>query len=198
MAKQTASQTIGPYFAYCLTPEPWGRKGITTNRLCAVDTPGEHIAIRGRVIDGTGEGVGDALVELWQANAAGRYRHPADKRSDLPLDDGFTGFGRAMTGADGGFSFETVKPGRVPGRGNQMQAPHVSLIVQARGMLSHAFTRFYFSDEAGANGEDAVLAQVEEARRPTLIAIREDTPGGPVYKLDIVLQGEGETVFFDA
>jgi protocatechuate 3,4-dioxygenase alpha subunit len=198
MAKQTASQTIGPYFAYCLTPEPWGKTGITSNRLVGIDTPGEHIAIQGRVIDGAGAGVNDALVELWQANAAGRYRHPTDDRAELPFDEGFAGFGRAMTGADGGFSFETVKPGRVPGQGNQVQAPHVSLIVQARGMMSHAFTRFYFADETQANAADPVLALVEESRRPTLIAAREETPGGPVYRLDIVLQGAGETVFFDA
>ncbi len=198
MTKQTASQTIGPYFAYCLTPEPWGKQGITSNQLCEVQTPGEHIGIRGRVLDGTGAPVSDALVEIWQANAAGRYRHPADDRADISLDDGFNGFGRAMTGDDGGFSFETVKPGCVPGRGNQMQAPHIGLIIQARGMPSHAFTRLYFSDEAQANGEDPILALVDELRRPTLIAARDETAGGPVYRFDIVLQGDGETVFFDA
>ena len=198
MTKQTAGQTIGPYFAYCLTPEPWGRKGIASNRLTAPDTPGEHILVQGRIIDGNGDPVNDALVEVWQANAAGRYRHPADARTDLPIDEAFTGFGRCMTGKDGEFSFDTVKPGRVPGRGNQVQAPHISLIIQARGMLSHAFTRLYFSDEAAANAEDAVLGSVEEARRGTLIAQREDTAGGPVYTFNIVLQGDDETVFFDA
>ncbi len=198
MARQSPSQTIGPYFAYCLTPEPWGKKGITSNRLAAAGTPGDHIRIEGRVLDGAGEPVNDALVEIWQANAAGRYRHPADDRAELPVDDNFSGFGRCMTDDDGGFWFETVKPGRVPGRGNQVQAPHVSLIIQARGMPSHAFTRFYFADEAEANAEDPVLASVEETRRGTLIAAREDTPGGAVYRLDIVLQGELETVFFDA
>jgi protocatechuate 3,4-dioxygenase alpha subunit len=198
MAGQTASQTIGPYFAICLTPEKMGRRGIVSNRLAAPDTPGEHIRIEGRVIDGAGEGVADALLEIWQANAAGRYRHPEDRREDLALDAGFTGFGRCMTGADGGFSFETVKPGPVPGQGNRLQAPHVSLILHARGMLSHAFTRFYFSDEEAANAEDAVLALVEESRRATLIARREEAAGGTVFRLDIVLQGDGETVFFDA
>ena len=198
MARQTASQTIGPYFAYCLTPEPWGKQGITTNQLAAADTPGEHIRIEGRVLDGEGAPVGDALVEIWQANGAGRYRHRADDRADIALDDGFTGFGRCMTGDDGGFSFVTVKPGPVPGRGNQMQAPHVGLIVQARGMPSHAFTRFYFADEDEANAEDPVLATIGEARRDTLIAARDDSSGGAVYRLDIVLQGDHETVFFDA
>ena len=198
MAKQTAAQTIGPYFAYCLTPEPWGREGITTNYLCSQDTLGEHIHIQGYVLDGSGAPVGDALIELWQANAAGRYRHPSDDRGEIPLDCGFTGFGRAMTGADGGFFFETIKPGRVPGYGNQFQAPHVSLIVQARGMLCHAFTRLYFADEVEANAADGVLALVEESRRPTLVAVRDEQPGGPVYRFDIVLQGDFETVFFDA
>jgi len=198
MAKQSASQTIGPYFAYCLTPEPWGKEGITSNQLAAADTAGEHIRILGRMLDGVGAPVGDALVELWQANAAGRYRHPADDRAEVPLDDGFTGFGRCMTDDEGGFSFLTVKPGRVPGRGNQVQAPHVSLILQARGMQSHVFTRFYFADEAEANAEDPVLNTVDEARRGTLIAAREDSSGVPVYRLDIVLQGDHETVFFDA
>ena len=198
MPKQTASQTIGPYFAYCLTPEPWGRKGIASNRLCRPETPGEHIAIHGRVIDGAGEAVSDALVEIWQANAAGRYRHSADDRADLPLDENFTGFGRCMTDGDGVFSFQTVKPGRVPGHGNQVQAPHISLIIQARGMQSHAFTRLYFSDQSEANAEDPVLSSVEDARRGTLIADREETSEGVLYRLDIVLQGGDETVFFDA
>jgi len=198
MTKQSAAQTIGPYFAICLTPEIWGMEGVASNTLRRSDTPGEHIRIAGRVLDGNGEGVSDALIEIWQANGAGRYRHPEDDRAELALDEGFTGFGRCMTDGDGVFSFETVKPGRVPGQGNRLQAPHVSLIVQARGMLSHAFTRFYFSDEEAANGEDPVLALVEAARRPTLIAQRNESPDGTVYRLDIVLQGEDETVFFDA
>lgn len=198
MAKQSPSQTIGPYFAICLTPERMGREGIVSNRLIDRSTPGEHVRIQGRVIDGAGEGVSDALVELWQANAAGRYRHPEDAREELPLDEGFTGFGRCMTDEEGTFSFVTVKPGQVPGQGNRLQAPHVSLIVHARGMLSHAFTRFYFSDEEKANAEDPVLSSIEEARRPTLVAQREETADGIVYRIDIVLQGEGETVFFDA
>jgi protocatechuate 3,4-dioxygenase alpha subunit len=198
MAKQSAAQTIGPYFAICLTPEIWGMDGIASNTLRRSDTPGEHIRIQGRVLDGEGAAVSDALIEIWQANAAGRYRHPEDDREELALDEGFTGFGRCRTDENGEFSFATVKPGRVPGQGNQMQAPHVSVIVQARGMLSHAFTRFYFSDEETANEEDAVLASVEAARRPTLIAKRGETSDGIVYRLDIVLQGDEETVFFDA
>lgn len=198
MPRQTPSQTVGPYFAICLTPEAWGREGIAGNRLARPETPGEHIRIEGRLIDGAGAPVEDALIEAWQANAAGRYRHPADTREDVPLDPGFTGFGRCRTDGEGRFEFATVKPGRVPGRGNAVQAPHVNLIVQARGMLTHAFTRLYFSDEAQANAEDPMLGLVEEGRRGTLIAERRETENGSVYRFDIVLQGEGETVFFDA
>jgi protocatechuate 3,4-dioxygenase alpha subunit len=195
---QTPGQTIGPYFAYCLTPEPYGRKGITDNVMAAPGTQGEHIRITGRLLDGDGAPMDDALIEVWQANAAGRYNHPADTRADVPLDPGFKGFGRCMTAKDGCFTFDTVKPGRVPGQGNRLQAPHVSIVIQSRGMLSHACGRIYFSDETAANGEDPVLNAVEAERRPTLIARREDTPGGAVYHLDIHMQGDKETVFFDA
>ena len=195
---QTAGQTIGPYFAFCLTPEPYGRQGIAGSVMAGPATKGEHIRITGRLIDGEGGAMDDALIEVWQANAAGRYASPADARADVPLDPSFSGFGRCMTDRDGRFTFETVKPGRVPGQGNRFQAPHVSVIIHSRGMLSHACTRIYFSDEAEANAEDPVLASVEAARRPTVIARREDTPGGPVYHLDIHKQGEKETVFFDA
>lgn len=195
---QTPGQTIGPYFAYCLTPESYGHKGITDNVLAGPETAGEHIRITGRLLDGDGNPMDDALIELWQANAAGRYRHPADARDDVPLDPAFTGFGRCMTGKDGRFTFETVKPGRVPGQGNRLQAPHVSIVIQSRGMLSHAYGRMYFSDENAANDEDPVLALVPGERRGTLIARREDTPGGAVYHLDIHMQGDKETVFFDA
>ncbi len=204
MPKQTASQTVGPYFHYALTPEPYGRTGIAGGVLASADTPGERVRIVGRVLDGAGQPVPDAMVEIWQANAAGRYNHPADTREEAALDPGFRGFGRLGTDADGAFSFETIKPGPVPGRGNTLQAPHINLILFARGMPDHAFTRIYFSDEATANRDDPVLTAVEAARRATLVATREETPGGPaspngiVYRLDIRLQGEAETVFFDA
>lgn len=195
---QTPGQTIGPFFAYCLTPEPYGYPGIAGNVLVTQETTGERIRIMGRLIDGTGAPMDDALIELWQANAAGRYAHPADRRGDVPLDPSFGGFGRCMTAKDGSFTFDTVKPGRVPGQGNRLQAPHVSIVIHSRGMLSHAYGRIYFSDEDAANAEDPVLALVPEDRRDTLIATREDTPGGTVYRLDIHMQGERETVFFDA
>jgi protocatechuate 3,4-dioxygenase alpha subunit len=198
MPKQTASQTIGPFFHFALTPESYGRPGIAGGILAGGDTPGEAIRVEGRVLDGAGQPMPDAMVEIWQANAAGRYNHPADGREEAALDPGFRGFGRLGTDADGAFSFETVKPGPVPGRGNTLQAPHINLILFARGMLDHAFTRIYFADEAEANSTDPVLSAVEVGRRATLVAVREETPGGTVYRFDIRLQGEAETVFFDA
>ena len=201
--KQTASQTIGPFFHYALTPESYGRPGIAGGVLASADTLGERVRIEGRVFDGEGRPMPDALVEIWQANAAGRYNHPTDDRSahgreEAALDPGFRGFGRLGTDADGGFRFETVKPGPVPGRGNTLQAPHINVILCARGMLDHAFTRIYFSDEAEANGNDPVLSAVEAGRRATLVAERQESAGEIVYRFDIRLQGEAETVFFDA
>ncbi len=191
--RQSPSQTVGPYFAYGLTPEQYGYdfRAIAGNNLADETVEGERIRILGRVLDGAGKPVDDALVEIWQADARGRYAHPADPRgSNLA----FKGFGRCGTGTDPEqrFVFETVKPGAVEG-----QAPHITLCVMARGMLSHAFTRIYFSDEEKANAADAVLATVPEARRGTLIARREDTPAGTVYCFDVHLQGADETVFFD-
>ena len=198
MPKQTPSQTIGPFFAYGLNPEGYGRKGIAANLLAAPATLGERIRIEGRVLDGKGAPVGDAMLEIWQANAAGRYRHGADARDAVPVDGTFTGFGRTLTDMDGMFRFDTIKPGRVPGRGNALQAPHIGLIMFARGMPNHVYSRIYFSDETKANAEDAVLAAVEAARRKTLIAERRDEAGGAVYRFDVHLQGADETVFFDA
>jgi protocatechuate 3,4-dioxygenase, alpha subunit len=192
--KQTPSQTVGPFFAYGLTPEQYGYpfRSIAGSSLAGDDTPGERIQITGRVLDGDGAPVPDAMIELWQADGLGRYAHPADQRgSNLR----FKGFGRCGTGTDPEhrFVFDTIKPGRV-GDG---QAPHVNLIVFMRGMLTHVYTRIYFADEAEANAHDPVLAGVEEARRGTLIAARETTPAGVVYRLDLRMQGPDETVFFD-
>ncbi|MCK5620695.1 MAG: protocatechuate 3,4-dioxygenase subunit alpha [Alphaproteobacteria bacterium] len=189
--KQTPSQTVGPYFAYGLTPEQYGYdfNELAGGRLVDDETEGERIHIVGRVLDGEGNAVDDAMIEIWQADAQGRYAHPADPRgSNLA----FKGFGRYGTGTDPElrFMFDTIKPGSVDG-----QAPHITMCVMCRGMLSHAFTRIYFSDEA--NGDDAVLATVPEDRRATLIAEREETPAGIVYRFDVHLQGGKETVFFD-
>ena len=194
MPKQTPSQTVGPYFAYGLTPEPYGYafSGIAGGVLTAEDGDGERIRIEGRVLDGAGAAVGDAMVEIWQADGQGRYAHPADPRSSNAR---FRGFGRVGTGTDPAqrFVFETVKPGPL-GDG---QAPHVNLVLFLRGLLSHAYTRIYFADEAEANETDPVLAAVPPERRATLIAAREEVGGTPLYRFDIHLQGDRETVFFD-
>jgi protocatechuate 3,4-dioxygenase alpha subunit len=192
--QQTPSQTVGPFFAYGLTPEQYGYpfRELAGAVLTDDDTPGERIRIVGRVLDGDGAPVPDAMIEIWQADAEGRYAHPADARgSNVP----FKGFGRCGTGTDpeSRFVFDTIKPG-APGDG---QAPHVNVIVFMRGLLSHVYTRIYFADETEANARDPVLASVEEARRHTLIAACATTPAGTVYRFDIRLQGPDETVFFD-
>lgn len=198
MPKQSPSQTIGPFFAYCLTPEAYSRSGIASNVLIAPGTQGQRIVIEGVVTDGAGAPVSDALVEIWQANAAGRYKHSADDRGDVALDPAFKGFGRCETDQQGLFHFETIKPGRVPGRGNTLQAPHIGVIVVARGMPNHAFTRLYFADEAAANAEDPLLSSIEAKRRKTLVAEAGEQAGIPLYRFKIRLQGDEETVFFDA
>ncbi len=153
------------------------------------ETEGQHIRIEGRVFDGAGNPISDALIEVWQADAMGRYAHPADPRGS---NSTFKGFGRCGTGTDphNRFWFDTVKPGQV----DADQAPHLNVIVSMRGMLLHAFTRIYFSDEP-VNATDKVLNAVATERRGTLIATRQ---GGNVYRFDIHMQGDSETVFFDA
>jgi protocatechuate 3,4-dioxygenase alpha subunit len=192
--QQTPSQTVGPYFAYGLAPEQYGYplRSVAGAVMVDDDTPGERIRIVGRVLDGDGQPVPDALIEIWQADAEGRYAHPADRRgSNLR----FQGFGRCGTGTDPEhrFVFDTIKPGAI-GDG---QAPHINVILLMRGLLTHVYTRIYFSDEAEANAADPVLSSVEAARRRTLIAARDTTPVGTVYRLDLHMQGPDETVFFD-
>ncbi|MGB3719762.1 MAG: protocatechuate 3,4-dioxygenase subunit alpha [Proteobacteria bacterium] len=192
--KQTPSQTVGPFFAYGLTPEQYGYPftGISGGDLVTGETDGERIRIEGRVLDGAGEPIDDAMVEIWQADGQGRYAHPHDPRGS---NTGFKGFGRVGTGVDPErrFIFHTVKPGSVDGR----QAPHINVTVFARGLLMHVNTRIYFADEEEANARDPVLALVPPERRSTLIAQREVTPSGIVYRFDIHMQGDRETVFFD-
>jgi protocatechuate 3,4-dioxygenase, alpha subunit len=181
----TPSQTIGPFLRIQVPYEG-------EERLVPENDP-EAIHIRGGVYDGEGEIVDDALVEIWQANRGGRYAHPEDRRDDVPLEEGFTGFGRCATDAEGRFEFITVKPGRVPGPGGRMQAPHIDVSVFARGLLKRLITRIYFPDEAEANADDPVLSSIEDAEeRETLVAIPEE--GG--LRFDIRLQGDGETAFF--
>lgn len=187
----TASQTVGPFFHLGLARPDW-------SDLTRDNPSGEHIVVEGRVTDGDGAAVPDAMIEVWQANAAGRYNHPADDQNDKPLDPRFRGFGRVATDAEGRFRIVTIRPGPVPGRGNALQAPHLTLAVFARGLLKHLYTRVYFDDEP-ANGNDPLLSSIEdEVARRTLLARRKADAGGRAcYCFDIVLQGENETVFLD-
>lgn len=193
--KQTPSQTVGPYFAYGLTARQYGypQTSIAEGVLTDDATEGQRMRLIGRVLDGEGKPISDAMIEIWQADSQGRYAHPADPRGS---NTGFTGFGRLGTGTDpeNRFIFETVKPGSVA----DGQAPHITMIVFMRGLLTHVYTRVYFEDEVEANAADPVLAAVPSARRHTLIARREEGPSGPVYRFDIHMQGPDETVFLEA
>lgn len=207
---QTPSQTVGPYFHYGL---PWkgGADLVARSEMGArpdlmplehyllgtsgvSGTPqGEVIEIAGCLYDANGEPVNDAMIEIWQANAAGRYASPDDRREDVPLDEHFVGFGRAAVDKDGVWRFRTIRPGRVPGPGNTLQAPHIALSVFGRGLLKRLATRLYFADGEG-NDTDVILNLVPDERRHTLIAERR---ADGTWWLDIRLQGENETVFFD-
>lgn len=185
MALPTPSQTVGPFFSIGLSTD--GRR-----ELVALDAP-DAIRLEGVVVDGEGEIVEDALIEIWQANRAGRYAHPEDAREEVAFEDGFSGFGRCETDAEGSYRFVTVKPGPVPAPGGRMQAPHIEVSVLARGLLKRLATRIYFPDEGEANAADPVLSALDPELRGTLVA-RED---GGALRFDIRLQGDGETVFFD-
>lgn len=181
----TASQTVGPFFH------------IGLEKLCVADltkssADGGKVTLQGRVLDGDAKPVNDALIEIWQANAQGKYAHPDDAQDKLP-DTGFKGFGRVATGDRGEFNFVTIKPGRVPGPRGALQAPHLVVAVFMRGLLKHLVTRMYFPGEAG-NDNDAVLALVPKDRRATLVA---KPVGDGVVEWNIILQGQDETVFFD-
>jgi protocatechuate 3,4-dioxygenase, alpha subunit len=178
----TPSQTVGPYYSIGLT---WEDGGFVVPE----GTPGAFW-IRGRVFDGEGELVPDAIVESWQADPEGRYNHPDDPRGAEASD--FRGFARAPTIPHGSFEIHTVKPGSVPGPDGSTQAPHLEVSVFARGLLNRVVTRIYFADEQERNAHDPVLQSVPEERRGTLLA----QPAGDGYRFDVHLQGEGETVFF--
>jgi protocatechuate 3,4-dioxygenase, alpha subunit len=185
----TRSQTVGPFFHLGMDHPEWAD-------LTADNPTGERITIEGQVIDGDGAPVPDAVIELWQANAAGRYYHPDDRQTDKPLDPKFRGFGRVATDAEGRFRVTTIKPGPVPGRGNALQAPHINVAVFARGLLIHLYTRIYFANEP-ANATDPLLSSIDDAAvRQTLLA-RADAANPALYRFDIVLQGENETAFLD-
>ena len=204
--RETASQTAGPYVHIGLAPQQAGFDIFENNFgsvLTNARTRGERIRIEGRVFDGIGTVLKDVLIEIWQANAEGRYAHPADRQSGKALDENFRGWGRSCTDFDSGvYGFDTIKPGvvtgRVSGQSSRFMAPHINVWVVARGINLGLNTRLYFSDEAAANQKDAVLNLIEwEQRGATLVAQREDKGGAVVYRFDIRLQGEGETVFFD-
>ena len=188
MLAQTPNQTVGPFFQDALVR---GGENILTND----HTRGPRILLTGQVLDGDGRPVPDALVEIWQADARGHFNHPADPNQAL-ADRDFRGFGRAGTADGGRFWFKTVKPGRVPGADGRPQAPHISVRVFARGMLLHALTRLYFADEP-SNESDALLSSIAAPRRGTLVAALVESDDLPTYRLDIRLQGDGETVFFE-
>ncbi len=203
MSDITPSQTVGPYFAYGLTPHSrchwqpsshYDSKETVGANLITPDITGQKIRIEGSILDGDGKPINDAMIEIWQADAQGRYAHA---RGEKPRPNAkFTGFGRSATDKAGVYSFDTVKPGSVPGLDGKPQAPHIVVCLFSRGMLRQIYTRIYFADE-GANNADPILAMVPADRRATLIARKEMRGGVPVYRFDIRVQGDNETVFFD-
>ncbi|NPD19517.1 protocatechuate 3,4-dioxygenase subunit alpha [Rhodophyticola sp. DY48A3-103] len=197
--KETPSQTAGPYVHIGLAP---GAAGFDIYReelghdIAGPNPKGERIRVEGLVIDGTGSPIKDVLLEAWQANADGHYAHP---EGGGEVEEGFRGWGRVITDFETGeWGFDTVKPGRVMGRNGRLMAPHINLWIVARGINLGLNTRMYFADEDAANAEDPVINLIEwERRRATLIARREDRDGLPLYRFDIKVQGQDETVFFD-
>ena len=197
--KETASQTAGPYVHIGLAPGAAGfdiYKQELGHDICGPNAKGERIRIEGRVIDGMGAPIKDVLLEVWQANADSIYAHPEGGGA---VEEGFRGWGRVISDFETGeWSFETVKPGQTRGRDVGTQAPHLNLWIVARGINIGLNTRMYFGDETEANAKDPVLNLIEwEHRRATLLAERSEKDGQPVYRFDIKLQGEDETVFFD-
>jgi protocatechuate 3,4-dioxygenase, alpha subunit len=183
----TTSQTVGPFFRI-------GFSWLYRDDLAGPRVSGERVEISGRILDGDGDPVPDGIVEIWQANAQGKYAHPDDPQ-EKPLEPGFSGYGRVPTGDDGSFRFATIKPGRVPGPDGKLQAPHLEISVFTRGLMQRLITRVYFPDEA-SNAEDFALNLVEAGRRGTLIAKKIEGKNGAL-EWNVILQGPGETVFFD-
>lgn len=199
--KESPSQTAGPYVHIGATPNWVEITGVWNEdlglALVGPETKGERIFVKGRVFDGSGTPLKDALIEIWQADAEGLYNSPQEKRGQA--DPHFTGWGRQPTdGTTGEYKFETIKPGRVPYKDGRLMAPHITFWIVARGINIGLHTRMYFSDEEKANAECPVLARIEhKVRVPTLIASRREENGVTAYTFDIHLQGEKETVFFD-
>ncbi len=186
-ASATTSQTVGPYFKI-------GLSHLYHHELAGPGVAEDRITIRGRVLDGEGKPVPDAILEIWQADAKGSYSSPADPENHVSVDK-FFGFGRIPTDENGSFSFSTIKPGSVPAPDGSPQAPHIIVSIFMRGLLLRLVTRIYFGGDA-RNGSDFVLKLVAEDRRATLLAIpvagREDT-----LEWNVILQGKNETVFFE-
>lgn len=200
MSEITPSQTVGPFFAYGLTPKgrcQWDPNGhyswkeTVGDNLITPDATGQKIRIEGQIVDGDGVPINDAMIEIWQADAQGRYASPRDSRARPNTQ--FKGFGRSATDKNGMFGFATVKPGAVPGPKGASQAPHIVIAIYSRGMLRQVYTRLYFADEQAANETDPVLKLVPADRRGTLIAKKQ----GDAYRFDIRMQGDNETVFFE-
>ena len=194
--KETASQTAGPYVHIGLAPGAAGFHIFDQelgHDIAGPNAAGDRITIKGRVIDGTGAPVKDVLLETWQANAAGVYAHAEDP-GHAQVEDGFRGWGRVITNFETGeFTFDTIKPGSVPGRNGATQAPHISIWIVARGINVGLNTRMYFDDED--NSADPVINLIEQQhRRETLLAKRQSDG---TYLFEIYLQGDKETVFFD-
>ena len=180
----TPSQTVGPFFHIGVDD------GFIGPELVPRDHP-DAVLLFGTVTDGEGVPVNDSMIEIWQANPAGRYAHPEDTREELPLTEGFDGFGRTVTNDDGRYELVTLKPGPVPGPDGTLQAPHIAVSVFARGLLNRVVTRIYFGDEEEANAADPLLCAIEDAARATLTA----QPAAGGYRFDVHLQGPHETVF---
>lgn len=182
----TPSQTVGPYLSIGLT-------ALAIDAIAPTTASGEHVTIEGRIVDGDAKPVSDAVLEIWQADANGKYAHAEDAPKPGPAAQ-FRGFGRTLTGPGGEFRFTTVKPGAVPGPSGAMQAPHLVVTLFMRGLLKQLLTRIYFPDD-GANAVDPTLQLVPAERRATLVARR--LPQKNTLQWNIVLQGADETVFFD-
>lgn len=187
----TPSQTVGPYFSLGLT------QNHSVPCIAAAEASGERVWLQCRVMDGDGAPLNDAMIEIWQADSYGRYHHSPQSQGPhaQPADPAFRGFGRAGSNENGVCEFETVRPGRVPGTGNILQAPHLNLAIFARGILLQLYTRIYFAGDP-ANEQDPILALVPAERRETLMAQPDPHRSGG-WRFDIHLCGEKETVFFD-
>ncbi len=181
----TAAQTVGPFVSI-------GFEKASVPAVAPVGVAGQRVVITGKIFDGDGVPVTDAVIETWQANSYGKYAHPDDTQEKL-LEENFKGFGRVLADAQGGFRLTTVKPGKVAGPDGQEQAPHITVVIFMRGLLKHLMTRIYFPDEA-ANADDPVLNLIPSARRATLIAAK---AAEGALQWNVYLQGANETVFFD-